>query len=138
MQADLASQKALLQNADIFSKLREEVKAEKLATVQAEIKRLETAIGIATAQQRGLEEEVRQRLKEAERFSGATVDMEMLRSDIKNAETVLAALATERDKLKVEMRAMPRVTLLQRAEASDSSTPIPAQPAAEEPPRAEK
>ncbi len=55
LKSDLASQKALLQNADVFNKLREEVKAEKLATIQAEVKRLEAALATTTADQQGLE-----------------------------------------------------------------------------------
>ena len=51
LKTDLASQKALLQDTDIFEKLREEVKAEKLATIQAEVKRLEAAIAATTADQ---------------------------------------------------------------------------------------
>ena len=39
---------------------------------------------------------------EATRFGNSTVDMEMLLSDIKTAETVLNQLASERDKLRVE------------------------------------
>ena len=118
MKAELAAQKSL-QSSDVFSKLREEVKAEKLATVQAEVKRLETAIAVTTTEQQDLERETQQMQKEAEKFGVTTVDMAMLQTDIKNAETVLAALRTERDKVKVEHRRAPRIQLLVPAQASD-------------------
>jgi len=117
MKAELAAQKAL-QSSDVFNKLREEVKAEKLATVQAEVKRLEAAIAMTTTEQQGLEREVQQMRKEAEKFGVTTVDMAMVQTDIKNAETVLAALRTERDKAKVEHRRAPRIQLLVPAQAS--------------------
>jgi len=117
MKSDLASQKAV-QNSDVFNKLREEVKAEKLATIQAEVKRLEAAIAMTTTEQQGFEREAQQMRKEAEKFGLATVDMEMIQADIKNAETVLAVLRTERDKVKVECRRAPRIQLLVPAQVS--------------------
>ena len=57
LKADLASQQALSKNADIFAKLPEVVRAEKLATIQAELKRLEAAIAATTAEQQKLEQE---------------------------------------------------------------------------------
>jgi hypothetical protein len=112
LRIDLASQKALLQDAAIFNKLREEVKAEKLATIQAEVKRLEAALATTTTEQQGLEREVQQLRKESMNFGHVTVDMAMLRADIKYAEATLAALIAERDKVRVECRRAARVQLL--------------------------
>ena len=111
LKSDLASQKALLQNADVFNKLREEVKAEKLATIQAEVKRLEAALATTTADQQGLEREVQQMRKETQTFGHVTADLAMIRADIKSAKTTLAALISERDKVKVENRRPPRIQL---------------------------
>jgi chromosome segregation ATPase len=110
--SDLASQKALLESPDIFGKLREEVKAERLATIRADVKRLETAIATATAERQGLETEMQQKRKEAERLGAAAAEVAGLQSDIKNAETLLHELAAERDKFRVECRRAPRVQLL--------------------------
>jgi uncharacterized protein involved in exopolysaccharide biosynthesis len=112
LKADLASQKALLENPDIFSKLREEVKAEKRATIQAELKRLETAIAMATTEQQGLETEVQQKRNEAERLGAAAANVAALQNDLKSAATDLAALSAERDKFRVECRRAARVMLL--------------------------
>ena len=136
--SDLASQKALLQNVAIFNKLREEVKAEKLATIQAEVKRLEAAVEMTTTAQQVLQAAVQQKRKEAEKFGLATTDMEMIQADIKNADAVLNALATERDKVKVECRRVPRVQLLVPAYVSGPSAAIPDRPAAGRPPAAGK
>ena len=51
-------------------------------------------------------------VKEAEQFGRTSVVTEMLRSDIKNLETVLASLTNEREKLRVELNTSPCVTLL--------------------------
>jgi hypothetical protein len=123
LKSDLTSQKALLENPDIFAKLREEVKAEKHATIQAEVKRLETAITMATAEQQGLETEVQQKRKEAERLGAVAVEVTELKNDIKTAETDLAALSAERDKFRVQCRRAPSVTLLLPAAVHKPSKP---------------
>ena len=112
LKSDLASQKALLESPDLFGKLRDEVKAERLATIRTDVKRLETAIATATVERQGLETEVQQKRKEAERLGAAAADVAELQRDIKNAETVLAELAAERDKFRAECRQAPRVVLL--------------------------
>jgi hypothetical protein len=112
LKSDLAAQQALSKNADIFAKLPEAVKAEKLATIQAELKRIEAAIAATTTEQKNLEQEVQKKQSETARFDNVTVDQEMLRADIKNSESVLAALSAERDKMRVECRRQPRVQLL--------------------------
>jgi hypothetical protein len=108
---DLAVQKALLQ-------LTLKGSMERDTTLQ-DIKRLETQIAVETEQKKDLEKAVQQKRSEAERFGVSTVDMEMLLADIKNAEIVLNALASERDKLKVENRAVPRISLIQQAQKPD-------------------
>jgi hypothetical protein len=46
----------------------------------------------------------------------------MRRADIKNLDRVLADLAQEREKCRVEIRSMPRVTLIQRADEPEEPT----------------
>jgi cell division protein FtsL len=112
LKSDLASQQALLKNADIFGKLPEAVKVEKLATIQVEVKRLEAAIAATTAEQQNLEQEVHKKRSETTRFDNATVDQDMLRADIKDIESTLAALRAERDRVRLECRCPARVSLL--------------------------
>ena len=48
----------------------------------------------------------------AEQFGSSSVDVEMLRADIAVREKSLDAIATERDKLRVELRSPPRIEIL--------------------------
>ena len=89
--------------------------------ITREIKRLTARIAVESEQEAALDKEVDAKHAEATRFGNSTVDMEMLLSDIKNAETVLNQLASECDKLRVENRAAPRIELL--VPASRPETP---------------
>ena len=102
-QTGLAVQKALLPDAG---------KDEKAQLVVL-IRRLEAEVAVETEQEKDLEKQVQRRQREAELFGNSTVDMEMLQADIKNADVLLNLLATERDKVRVECRAAPRVILLE-------------------------
>lgn len=96
--------------------LVESVRQKKRSEIQSEMLRLEASITVLTEQASTLQSEVERQRKEAEKFGSSTVDIEMMRADIKNLDQVLGGVATEREKLKVEIRSAPRVTLLQRAE----------------------
>jgi beta-lactamase regulating signal transducer with metallopeptidase domain len=100
--------------------MREIVRKKKQLAVRTEIKRLETAIATMTEQAREQQKMVDEREKEARDFGRSTVEVEMMRADIKNLELVLTAIATEREKLRVEIRATPRITLIQRADVPES------------------
>ena len=67
-------------------------------------------------QEQSVQKLVEEQQREAEKFGSSTVDIEMMRSDIKNLDTLLSEVASEKEKLRVEIRATPRVVLLQRAE----------------------
>ncbi len=98
------------------TELVEAVRQKKRGEVQSEILRLEASISVLAEQSATLQGEVKRQQSEAEKFGSSTVDIEMMRADIKNLDQVLSGVATEREKLKVEIRSAPRVTLLQRAE----------------------
>ena len=85
-----------------------------------QIRSYEGLIAAKTEQQKELEKDIQQARKEVEKFDASSVDIEMMRADIKNLDAVLTGIATEREKLRVECRATPRVTLLQRAEATEN------------------
>jgi len=98
------------------AELVDAVRQKKRNEVQSEILRLEASISVLGEQANTLQAEVKRQQTEAEKFGSSTVDIEMMRADIKNLDQVLSGVATEREKLKVEIRSAPRVTLLQRAE----------------------
>ena len=50
----------------------------------------------------------------AERFGNSSIDVEMMRSELQYLDKVLAPIADEREKLKVELRSTPRITVFQR------------------------
>lgn len=78
--------------------------------------RMQAEVAVVKEQLHEMQDDVQRMQKEVKNFGLSTVDIEMLRSDIKSVESVLTGLAAEREKLKVEIRATPRVTLLLRAE----------------------
>lgn len=110
LKVDLAGQKAILDVA----------KDEGRVAIAQEIKRLEASIVALTEQESQMQADVECLRKEADGFGRSTVDIEMLRNDIKQISDVLTQIANEREKLRVEIRATPRVTLLQRAEIPES------------------
>lgn len=113
LSSDDPQEAATLVNAVVDAYFEAVVNAE-LDQKQRRLNELDKAIAIKEA-------ELRQKMKaaDAEKLGNATVDVEMLRADIKNLQTVLSAIAVERDRLSVEMRRTSRVTLLLRAEVPE-------------------
>ena len=97
--------------AELVPVVRQKMRAKR----EAEIRRTEAEIAVQKEQLKDLETQTQRKQQEAEKFGNSTVDMEMLLADIKNADYVLNLLASERDRLRVENRAAPRVILLQPA-----------------------
>jgi hypothetical protein len=109
-EVDLAAQKALLDDA----------KDEGRAVIGKEIKRLEASIAAMTEQASKMQADVERLRNEADRFDFSSIDIAMMRNKIKDQSAVLSQIGVEREKLKVDFRAGPRVTLLQRAEVPES------------------
>jgi chromosome segregation ATPase len=112
-QVDL--EKLTKEYADRIKQVREEILHKRQTEVEKEIKRLEAAIEIANKQQKANESEVQHLKKQAEQFGSSSVDVQMLRSDIEVREKSLEAIAAERDKLRVELRAPPRIDIMKGA-----------------------
>jgi polysaccharide biosynthesis transport protein len=100
--------------ADRMGKIRDDIMHKRQTEVEKEIKRVEAAIDIANKQQRTSDDDVQRLKKLAEQFGSSSVDVEMLRADIMVREKSLDTIASERDKLKVELRAESRVQLAQK------------------------
>jgi hypothetical protein len=99
-----------------LAKLREDVRQNKRSLIETEIEKLKTSVAVYTQQENTVAEEVQKLRTAVERFGNSSIDIEMMRTDIKRSERVLDYLAAEREKLQIEARAPSRVTLLQRAE----------------------
>jgi beta-lactamase regulating signal transducer with metallopeptidase domain len=105
-QAELAVQKAFLEDA----------KSDDRVPILKEIKRLEIRITIAADQDAVMEAKLEKMNEEARRFGIESVGMRMLREDIKHLDAASAQLAAEIEKLKVEIKAPPRICVVSRAE----------------------
>jgi polysaccharide biosynthesis transport protein len=89
------------------------------AMVQADIMKLEASLAVMKDQEKILQLEVDDKQREAEKFGQSTVDVEMMRADIKNLDTLLTGISSEKERLNVEMRSAARVTLIQRADTPE-------------------
>ncbi len=107
-----------------IGKIKEEILHKRQTEVEKEIKRLEAAIEIASKQQKTIEEEVQKLKKMAEQFGSSWVDVEMLRADIAVREKSLDAIAAERDKLRVDLRAPSRIEIMPGKATAEKRSPL--------------
>jgi hypothetical protein len=63
-----------------------------------------------------MESQLQAMRNDAAKFGRESVEMEMLRGDIKNLDAVSAQLVAEMERLKVDLNSAPRISVLQRAE----------------------
>jgi len=100
--------------------LRKKLREGKAASIRAEIKNLEIQIAVGADMMKQLEAQMDKQRIQAERLSGSSIDLEMLRTQVQQLEEVLRSIAWEREKLKLEVHAEPRVTVIQPADAPQS------------------
>jgi polysaccharide biosynthesis transport protein len=109
-----------------FDAKREEFAAmvlqKKRSFVEMDIRRLETAEKVTKAQSEMVKDQVAGLLEDAKKFGNSTVDLEMMRAEIKNGELMLTGISGEREKLRVEIRSAARVNLLLQAEKPTKSS----------------
>jgi polysaccharide biosynthesis transport protein len=99
--------------------LSEMVKQKKKSMVMADAEKAQGYLAVMTEQEQALRQDVQAKQIEAEKFGSSSVDVDMMQADIKNLDKLLMDVANERDKLRVEIRATPRITLLQRADVPE-------------------
>jgi polysaccharide biosynthesis transport protein len=99
--------------------LKMELAAKKKAETEREIRKIEAVIEIAKKQQDAAQAELKQLRKEADRIGVTTIDMQMRRAEIANAQKALDAVTGEIEKLQLELRAVPRISLLEKAEVPE-------------------
>ena len=110
--------------ADRIQQIREEILHKRQTEVEKEIKRLEAAIEIANKQQKNIGDEVQRLRKQAEQFGSSSVDVEMLRADILVRDKSLDSIASERDKLRVELRSPPRIEVMPGKVKAEKRPPL--------------
>ncbi len=79
------------------------------AEIQKEITKYQTAVDVMTSHAQKLQKDVDQKYHEAEKFGLSSVQLDMLRGEIKNLDMTMSTIARERDELRVEVRAPARV-----------------------------
>lgn len=104
------------QYEEVNRQLREKVRGQKRADAEAEMRRLEAEVSIAEEQEKHFHQEVDQKRKEVEQIGSSSIDIELMRAELKQTDSVLTGIAEERERLRVELRSASRIQLIQSAE----------------------
>ena len=97
--------------------LRQELEQKRVANIDQEIENLNFELAILDAQQQQLQQEVENVRRTAETFGKGSIEIEFLRAEVELARRTLQTIAEERNRMSIELRAKPRITVVQRAEA---------------------
>ncbi len=95
---------------DRRAEIAELVKQKRISEVQVEIEKADAFIAVMSEQEASAQKLVQEQQAKAEKLGISSVDVEMMRADIKNLDMVLAEISGEREKLRVELRSAPRIT----------------------------
>jgi len=79
-----------------------------------QIAELKSRVDILVAQEKAAVKDLDEQRRKAELVGNSSIDVEMMRNELQYLDKVLAPIAEEREKLKVELRSTPRITLIQR------------------------
>ncbi len=96
--------------------LREQLKYRKHNALAAEVADLQTEIAIKEDERKHLAADVETMGKQVQQFGGSSVDIDILTREIGSLEGVISPIAAERERLRVELRAGERITILQDAQ----------------------
>jgi polysaccharide biosynthesis transport protein len=102
------------------NELRETAKGMKRAEIQEKVLDLQVRVGLQTAEEARLKEDVRKEDEEIKEIGRSSVDIEMMRSELDGLEEMLGKIGAERESLKVELRSAARIQLRQPASVPDS------------------
>lgn len=97
--------------------LRQELEQKRVANIDEEIENLNFELAILAQQQQQLQDEVENVRRTAETFGKGSIEIEFLRAEVDLARKTLQTIAEERNRMSIELRAKPRITVVQRAEA---------------------
>ena len=98
---------------EVEKEFRDGIRAMKSAEIEEQRQQKEIEVKVLADQETLLEGDLEKKRAEAEELSKSSIDLEMMRSEIKNLDLVMAGIADQRERLKVEIDAAPRVTLLE-------------------------
>ena len=86
----------------------------KQADLGPEIAELKARVEILAAEEKAAAKDADEQRQKAERFGTQSIDVQMMQSELQYLDKVLGPIADEREKLKVELRAPPRISIFQR------------------------
>jgi len=95
--------------------LLEELRRRRRKALDDELAEHKFRMSVLLQQQQELEKEVEAARREAEQFGVRSLDVEMMRAEARVLENLLQRIGDERQKLAIELRSRPRITLIQRA-----------------------
>jgi capsular exopolysaccharide synthesis family protein len=86
------------------------------AKATIDVTRLQTELDSIQAEETRLKAEVTKLRDQTEKIGAGTIDVEMLRGEIKQLETVFGSIVDQREKLKVELKSESRITVVPTSE----------------------
>jgi polysaccharide biosynthesis transport protein len=99
--------------------LRDEALRKRRAEIEAEAVQLDTQHEIVMDQENKLADDLERMRGLVEQIGTSSTDVEMMRAEINQHESVLHSIAEERERLKVELRSGGRAIVLQRADVPE-------------------
>jgi hypothetical protein len=109
-QAELKGAKAQLQTLEAAT--RDQIRSALRIEWQNEVRRLESQVDISAKQLSAFEKEVERKGNEAESVGRSSVSVHMARAEVDALEQVLRDVTLERETLRIELKAGPRVVVL--------------------------
>jgi len=101
------------------SQLRQLMQQKRRAEIKMDVLRGEVEVEVLADHAQDLAKAAREQEQEVERLSTSSIDLEMMRGEIDRLNVVLANVLEERERVRVELRSAPRITLIQRAEVPE-------------------
>jgi hypothetical protein len=106
--AEFEMTKARLQKLE--SETRDQVRGARRIALEQERSSFEARLDISTSQMSAFEKELEKKKQEAEDAGRSSITAQMARAELENVEQVLRAIAMDKEFLRIEINARPRVS----------------------------
>jgi polysaccharide biosynthesis transport protein len=101
-----------------IEEVRKRAQEKRRLGIALEVLRLETLLSTMQSQQESVAKEIYRMQNEAMKIGTSSVEIEMLKSDLRHLETAFAELTNEQGKVRVELHSSPRVIVWDEAQVS--------------------
>jgi polysaccharide biosynthesis transport protein len=101
-----------------MDELKEKARDKQRSTIEQEIVKHESYLVSMQKSKDELAEQIKQKTEEAFKLGRTSVDSDTLQADIRNLETVQAEMTKQREVMRVDLRAEPRIMIYETVEAS--------------------